>query len=936
MSRRLGLLVATLLALSCAARAGAVESVWAYPGVTGRLIYAPDAQGDRIMDFSGVGYRGRGVELIPNLVPTIVTVAPVAGDDTATIQAAIDLVAALPIGPDGFRGAVELTAGSFDVHTQLNITASGVVLRGAGRDPGTGTVLHARGTSQRALINVVGTGSQSLTGSTRNMIDKTVPVGATSFRVDSTAGFSVGDTVRIERPSTAEWIHDIGMDSIPPRSDGGTVVQWQPGTMNIRFDRVITRIEGDRIFLDAPLANSFEQQYGGGTIRRYTWGGRIENVGVENLRAESDFVSATDENHAWDFVSINAAQNVWVRHATSAYFAGSAVLSNPGAKWVTVEDVVNLDPKSLIAGERRYTFNLSGQLELVTQSEANNGRHDFVNNSTRPPGPHVFHRSIARNAIDETGPHQRWATGSLFDNIVVEGDQINARNRGNFGTGHGWAGANMVIWNSTAQSFIVQNPPTAQNWLVGSTGTLVNDATFGPQPPGYVDSMNQRVAVDSLYDQQLADSADIRVVHWNSPTGDWNDAANWRAGLVPAVYSVVHRDYLVGDIDDFVYDGPASVDNPALDSAWGAYVEASSGLPVTGFDDLAGSANVAFTVQHQLDPGERVVHGSLALALKKGPGSAADDFVRLFDADPANQHTFAALGWSGAVNSTSAHVGVLDLGARLDSLQSGAINVQISGDTGVDWALYQASIARPIGDASGAAAYIDNGGVAQISGDIGALGALVVGGSQTAGALAVEAGGRIDVIGPLAVNDSGLLQFELAAGGQAGAVNVGGQATLQGTLSISLAPGYIPAPGDQFTLLTADSLVENLASVSLPFSPVGGVWALGIDDASLVIELFHSADFNLDRIVDGSDLAAWSTGFGAENPTHASGDANGDGRVDGLDLLAWQRQLGSSSLAANSAAVPEPASLILAAAGWLAAALRWHRHATHAKANSAS
>ena len=49
--------------------------------------------------------------------------------------------------------------------------------------------------------------------------------------------------------------------------------------MNIRFDRVITRIEGDRIFVDAPLANSFETgDYGGGTIRKYTWSGRIANV----------------------------------------------------------------------------------------------------------------------------------------------------------------------------------------------------------------------------------------------------------------------------------------------------------------------------------------------------------------------------------------------------------------------------------------------------------------------------------------------------------------------------------------------------------------------------------------------------------------------------------------------------------------------------------
>ena len=54
----------------------------------------------------------------------------------------------------------------------------------------------------------------------------------------------------------------------------------------------------------------------------------------------------------------------------------------------------------------------------------------------------------------------------------------------------------MVIWNSKADGFIVQNPPTSQNWLIGSTGPVINDTEFGPQPPGYVDSPNVPVTVE--------------------------------------------------------------------------------------------------------------------------------------------------------------------------------------------------------------------------------------------------------------------------------------------------------------------------------------------------------------------------------------------------------------------------------------------------------
>ena len=155
------------------------------------MIYRPDASGDRISDFSIVGYK-QGKTAIPT-VPTAVTITDDGiSDDTARIQAAINQVAAMPLGADGIRGAVLLKSGSYDIAGQLTINASGVVLRGEGTGD-TGTIVHARGTDQRALISISGSGSRSLSGSTYNLIDKTVPAGTNSFRVNSTAGLNVGD-----------------------------------------------------------------------------------------------------------------------------------------------------------------------------------------------------------------------------------------------------------------------------------------------------------------------------------------------------------------------------------------------------------------------------------------------------------------------------------------------------------------------------------------------------------------------------------------------------------------------------------------------------------------------------------------------------------------------------------------------------------------------
>lgn len=902
-----------LLVLAClpvfACSALAVESQWVQRGETGRLVYVPDAQGDRVPDFSDVGYKA-GKVAIP-IVPTAVTVAPVAGDDTASIQAAINQVAAMPLGADGFRGAVSLAAGEYQIGGQLTIGSSGVVLRGAGQD-GNGTLLRATGTSQRDLIRVLGTGSQSLTGSTRQMIDKTVPVGATSFRVDTTSGFSVGDTVRVTRPSTSNWISDLGMDMIPPRSDGGTVTQWQAGSFDLRYDRVITRIEGDRVFVDAPLTNSFEQQYGGGQIKRYNWGGRIENVGVENLRAESDFASATDEDHSWTFVSVDKAQNVWVRDTTSAHFADSAVLSNPGAKWVTVDNATNLTPKSRVTGGRRYTFDLSGQLELVTNSEANEGRHDFVNNSTRPAGPHVFHNSIANNALDEAGPHQRWATGTLFDNITVDGDQINARNRGNFGTGHGWAGANMVIWNSNAESYIVQNPPTAQNWLIGSQGTIIDDQTFGPQPAGYVDAHGTPVEIDSLYEAQVADASDVTEFHWSSQTANWTNPEAWQEKLTPGGYKVESRDYLIGDIDEFTDDGAGSVDNAYVDPAWESFILGSSSHPVSGFDDTSGKKNIAFTIEHQLDAGERVVHGSLAVSLLQTGTQTATDFIRLFDSDANHRLLFSDLGWDTQINGTDPFVGVVDLGGFTEDLQSGSVNVQVNDDSAVDWALYTVTVASPLASPAGATVFIDGGGVALVDSAITGVNDLTVGGSM-GGTLSIAATGTVTLDADYAQLADGDLLIELGAPRTSSSLFTVGNALLAGELEVTLDDTFEPLLGQQYTLVSAAGQLSGTFDATQLAAPGAGLdWQLSYLADSVVLELVAAGvagDYNGDGIVDAADYTVWRDSLGSTVDLAADGDGNLI--VDGGDYEIWRTNFGATSGPAAGSSVPEPATAIL-------------------------
>ena len=653
-----------------------------FPGRDGRLLYRPDALGNRIPDFSTVGYRS-GHEPIPNVAELLgpfrsVPVTPGDGDDGNRIQEAIDIVSRLPVDATGFRGVVQLESGEFQIDGQLHLNRSGVVLRGRGdgTNPSSDTILRATGPDQRDLVvvGVTNGSSSSFRNTTHRLIDKYVPVGATSFRVDSTENWTVGDLIQIHRPSTSEWIRDLGMDQIPPRADGRSITQWTAGSRDQNYERVITRIIGNQVYIDAPLVNSVEQKYGGARATRIG-SRRIENVGVENLTGISDFASDTDEDHAWTFIKFERAENAWARNVLAKHFGYAAVHVGRNASQVTVERAVNLDPKSRITGARRYAFNAEGQRILMKNLVSDQGRHDFVNNSPSR-GPNVFLHGQATNVHSEAGPHQRWSTGTLFDNIRLDGDNLAAWNRGNFGSGHGWSGANMVFWNSEADAFRVQNPPTAQNWVVGGIGRVENPRDFLDSQPGIYDSLGHRVSLgdpfhnptDSLYIAQLNErQADL---------------------------SAETREYLFGDYDLLNHDANSTIDDPHVDPDWFEALQTMSDSQqarLVGFDRAADESQlVPFTFDFDLDDVSRIDRGVLTIAVHPMADLTENDWI-LID-DVANRKRLLDAVVNGPSLTDQTAILMMEfLDSDLDFLSDGRLHVAIGNNVGVDWARLEVS-----------------------------------------------------------------------------------------------------------------------------------------------------------------------------------------------------------------------------------------------------
>jgi hypothetical protein len=349
---------------------------------------------------------------------------------------------------------------------------------------------------------------REVAGTRQAVVGAYVPVGARELAVADGSKFRPGDEVLVIRHGNAAWIHEIGMDRITPRPEAPAETrQWSP--FDLAFDRTVAAVAGNRLTLDAPITCAIDVRWGGGYVCRADDGGRIVGVGVERLRAVSEFDPSqkarhenaeyfSDERHATYLVQFDDVKDAWVRDVSTRHFAHGVAVIGEGAKRVTVQDASAVDPVSILTGSRRYTFRVGGQLNLVLRCYAKGARHAFVVDA-RVPGPNTFLDCKAEENYATSEPHHRWSVGGLYDNVEAP---IAIQDRQYLGSGHGWAGANYVAWNCEG-SLVCQKPPTAQNFAIGQVGK--KGAGAFRRPDGWWESPGRHESPRSLYRAQLAD-----------------------------------------------------------------------------------------------------------------------------------------------------------------------------------------------------------------------------------------------------------------------------------------------------------------------------------------------------------------------------------------------------------------------------------------------
>jgi len=480
----------------------------------GSLIYGMDSERNRIPDFSTAGYEA-GNAPIPDVPVKVNVEAQGDADATSRIQNAIEEMSKVPADEHGIRGAVLLGPGTFRIAGTIKLDVSGVVLRGSGSDKG-GTLLVAEGLP-RALVRIGGSGEWKEVRSRRPILDDVVAVGSRVVTVDAPDKFfGVGDRVIVQWNMTEAFIHTLGMDRIPPRRDGGEVRQW-PTNMALRFDRTIVAMEktdkGYRLTLDAALTQRMPKE-DNPVVWKYEFPGRISQVGVENLRSDgATFKKAPNYDHPsiphrtdgsfFDsiFSEFDAVENAWMRNVKLANY-NNLVFVDLHGRAISVEDVQgeHIDTPEKRGHAAPFAFEIDGQQVLMEHCNLTGHLNHVWATQARVAGPNVFRDSWAKGTELDAGPHQRWATGTLWEQLTLEG-KYDDYNQWNLGSGHGWAGAYNVVWNSTMDEIQVESPPGAYNWVIGSKGRHV-----GPQlgaNGAYYQSSGAPVKPSSLYQEQL-------------------------------------------------------------------------------------------------------------------------------------------------------------------------------------------------------------------------------------------------------------------------------------------------------------------------------------------------------------------------------------------------------------------------------------------------
>jgi hypothetical protein len=486
---------------------------------------ATDAAGNFLHDFSYAGYHNDSVTPgAPASAPILDAVASFGADATGASDATSALQATIDAAAAQGGAVVLLPAGTYRLDGTLLVTASGVVIRGAGIDQTRLYFTKTAGMSYGSHLRFAGDGTVDLEvplahdGASRSTYVEVDDPGDLAPGDDIAVGFVITDAFIDEHLMTGTWM-----------AFNGT---WQPF-----FRRTVVAVDTSvapaRIFVDVPLrypAKTRDQA----SVRRLT--GLLREVGVESLSVSN----AVTWDDAWAVTQVHALEmyrvaDAWIRDVAS-FSSPLAPASGPGAGahvqsgglLVSESERVTVSHVSLGLAENRgdggngYLFEVQRSSEILFRDlVGDGGRHNFIENwgfgTTGCVWSHVHSRNgeawLAKDStVNPTGYsefHHSLATANLIEASTFD-DGFSIINRNGESTGAGHTGTENVLWNLDGKG-LVRSLQFRTGYLIGTQGLYpVTDSPLpmaqGTMPVDWVEGLDRGAALTpaSLYDDQLA------------------------------------------------------------------------------------------------------------------------------------------------------------------------------------------------------------------------------------------------------------------------------------------------------------------------------------------------------------------------------------------------------------------------------------------------
>jgi hypothetical protein len=290
---------------------------------------------------------------------------------------------------------------------------------------------------------------------------------------------------------------------------------WIPETRSGASERTITAVAGNRLTVDIPLADSYDAQYlspPGTIVAKVKPLAPVSEVGVEHLHIQCPPLEIAYGRAPYSAIQVGG-DDVWVKDVFAEETMNS--IATLGRR-VTLQEVVITHTYPNLGASKPGDFSIEGSQILLDRCRATGGNTYFVWTSSLQAGPNVLLNCTFRGRGSRIQPHMRWSTGLLVDNCRIPDGGIDFMNRGVMGSGHGWTMGWGVVWNSLAQTYVIQNPPGAANWCIGCRGARVPTSQpfdQGPDlPEGIFDSHGIPVAPRSLYLAQLAERLGVQAL----------------------------------------------------------------------------------------------------------------------------------------------------------------------------------------------------------------------------------------------------------------------------------------------------------------------------------------------------------------------------------------------------------------------------------------